>query len=164
MAKECQKVAFFCISYIKHPYKGRFAKIWLTTPSTSLHMSIPRFFWTSTPICWLLNKSQHSDPPRVFKNKMVDRSHFLILVNVTVVMVFLIVIIALIILLIIVDCCRIERPAMSVLRALRKLCVTGLLSKNCSEVFPDWWKNSYQIPGCPFQYTSSAWNRKHLSR
>ena len=31
MAKEYQKVAFFCISYIKHPHKGRFAKTWLTT-------------------------------------------------------------------------------------------------------------------------------------
>ena len=26
IAKKCQKVAFFCISYMKHPYKGRFAK------------------------------------------------------------------------------------------------------------------------------------------
>ena len=30
ITEECQKVAFFCISYIKHPYKGRFAKTWLT--------------------------------------------------------------------------------------------------------------------------------------
>ena len=32
MAKKCQKVAFFCIFYTKHPLKGRFAKTWLTTP------------------------------------------------------------------------------------------------------------------------------------
>ena len=66
--KEYQKVAFFCISLIRHPYKGRFAKTWLTTPSTWLHMSKTRFFWTPRPICWLLNKSQLS-PPRFFLNK-----------------------------------------------------------------------------------------------
>ena len=43
MAKECQKVAFFCISYVKHTYKGHIAKTCLTNPSTSLHMSKPKF-------------------------------------------------------------------------------------------------------------------------
>ena len=32
MEKKCQKVAFFCISYVKHPYKGRFTKTLLTIP------------------------------------------------------------------------------------------------------------------------------------
>ena len=82
--KQCyraQKVVFFCISYINHPYVGRFTKIWLTTASASLNISKPRFFWTSKPNCWLLDKSQLSPPPsRLF---FEQRRDFWVLVNVT---------------------------------------------------------------------------------
>ena len=61
MTRKCRKIAFFCISCIEHPYKGRFTKTWLIIPSISLHVSKPRFFWTSRPICWIL-KSHPSSP------------------------------------------------------------------------------------------------------
>ena len=81
--KECQNVALFCISYIENPYKGHFAKTCLTTPlNFTSHEHIKVFLNHQTHLL-KLNQSKPS-PPRFFLDKMVNRSHFLILVNVTV--------------------------------------------------------------------------------
>ena len=49
IAIKCQKVAFFCSSFINHLYIGRFTKTWLTTPQPHLTWANQGFSESSDP-------------------------------------------------------------------------------------------------------------------